>query len=87
MCRPIYLYSLHGYCRDPVNVFEGQEKQAFWDAIGGKCEYHSDKRLQVCYIVALIPQAIIMPKPSSGYNITPSVGMSVYPSICLYPKQ
>ena len=51
MCGPIYLYSLHGYCRDPVNVFEGQEKQAFWDAIGGKCEYHSDKRLQVRYIM------------------------------------
>ena len=28
-------------------VIEGQEKQAFWDAIGGKCEYASDKRLQV----------------------------------------
>ena len=28
-------------------VIEGQEKQGFWDAIGGKCDYASDKRLQV----------------------------------------
>jgi len=27
-------------------VIEGQEKPAFWDAIGGKGEYQSDKRLQ-----------------------------------------
>ena len=27
-------------------MIEGQEKQAFWDAIGGKGEYISDKRLQ-----------------------------------------
>lgn len=32
--------------REAQMVFEGQEKQAFWDAIGGKGEYHSDKRLQ-----------------------------------------
>lgn len=27
-------------------MFEGQEKDAFWEAIGGKGEYHSEKRLQ-----------------------------------------
>ncbi|XP_045178411.2 villin-1-like isoform X2 [Mercenaria mercenaria] len=32
--------------REIIIVIEGQEKQAFWDAIGGKGEYISDKRLQ-----------------------------------------
>lgn len=32
--------------KTPIMVIEGQEKQAFWDAIGGKQDYASDKRLQ-----------------------------------------
>ena len=29
-------------------VFEGQEKDDFWNVLGGKEEYASEKRLQVC---------------------------------------
>ncbi|KAK3611747.1 hypothetical protein CHS0354_014091 [Potamilus streckersoni] len=32
--------------REPVMVFEGQEKDNFWNVLGGKQEYASDKRLQ-----------------------------------------
>ncbi|KAJ8319925.1 hypothetical protein KUTeg_001512 [Tegillarca granosa] len=32
--------------RQPEFVFEGQEKQSFWDAIGGQKPYSNDKRLQ-----------------------------------------
>lgn len=32
--------------RESTIVIEGQEKAGFWDAIGGKGEYQSDKRLQ-----------------------------------------
>ncbi|OQV19146.1 Villin-1 [Hypsibius exemplaris] len=32
--------------RDPVIVFEGSEKPDFWEAIGGKEPYSSEKRLQ-----------------------------------------
>lgn len=28
-------------------VFEGQEKENFWNVLGGKKEYVNDKRLQV----------------------------------------
>lgn len=34
------------FSREQTIVIEGQEKAGFWDAIGGKGEYHSDKRLQ-----------------------------------------
>lgn len=32
--------------REPVMVFEGQEKENFWNVLGGKKEYVNDKRLQ-----------------------------------------
>lgn len=32
--------------REQTIVIEGQEKPAFWESIGGKTDYHSDKRLQ-----------------------------------------
>jgi hypothetical protein len=32
--------------REATIVIEGQEKAAFWEAIGGQAEYLSDKRLQ-----------------------------------------
>lgn len=35
------------YHREPVMVFEGQEKENFWNVLGGKKEYVNDKRLQV----------------------------------------
>lgn len=35
------------YHREPVMVFEGQEKDNFWNVLGGKKDYVNDKRLQV----------------------------------------
>lgn len=35
------------YHREPVMVFEGQEKDNFWNVLGGKKDYINDKRLQV----------------------------------------
>ncbi|KAL5006142.1 hypothetical protein ScPMuIL_017300 [Solemya velum] len=32
--------------RDPIMVFEGQEKENFWEVLGGQKAYASDKRLQ-----------------------------------------
>ena len=29
-------------------VFEGQEKENFWNVLGGQKPYVNDKRLQVC---------------------------------------
>lgn len=29
-------------------VFEGQEKENFWNVLGGQKSYVNDKRLQVC---------------------------------------
>ena len=55
-----YLLSMHIHnfmnihYRTPTMVIEGQEKQAFWDAIGGKQDYASDKRLQV-----VIPGSVV----------------------------
>lgn len=34
-------------------VFEGQEKKDFWNVLGGKEDYASDKRLQVREITQL----------------------------------
>lgn len=33
--------------REPAMVFESQEREEFWQILGGKLEYQSDKRLQV----------------------------------------
>ena len=33
--------------REPSMVFESQEREEFWQILGGKQEYHSDKRLQL----------------------------------------
>lgn len=34
------------FTKDPIMVFESQEKDDFWNAIGGKSSYSNDKRLQ-----------------------------------------
>ena len=34
--------------REPIMVFEGQEKENFWNVLGGQKPYVNDKRLQVC---------------------------------------
>jgi hypothetical protein len=33
--------------KEPTSVFESQEKNDFWNALGGKQPYSNDKRLQV----------------------------------------
>lgn len=38
---------IYVYYRQPEFVFEGQEKQAFWDAVGGQKPYSNDMKLQV----------------------------------------
>ena len=33
--------------REPMSVFESQEKDDFWNALGGKQPYSNDKRLHI----------------------------------------
>lgn len=58
-CSPLYLHVQYHltitilYYREPVMVFEGQEKENFWNVLGGKKEYVNDKRLQVSAMLVM----------------------------------
>ena len=42
-----FLSMIYLFNRTVTMVFEGQEKDDFWNVLGGKEEYASEKRLQV----------------------------------------
>lgn len=51
--------------REPVKIREGEELQAFWDALGGKTEYGSGKWLEE--VVPTYPPRLFQCSNATGH--------------------